>query len=90
MPHTQKFRHSLPFPRSRTAGANGVTPLMKSGALFAFGPCVLDTAERALSRDREEVFHGKPHLALVILFTSWPGEVIPSDELIDTGCPEWR
>jgi len=63
---------------------------MKPGALFAFGPCVLDTAERTLSRDREEVFHGKPHLALVILFTSWPGEVIPSDELIDTGCPEWR
>ena len=41
---------------------------------------------RTLTRDGEEVLFGKPHLALLILFTSWPGEVIPRDELIDTGC----
>jgi DNA-binding winged helix-turn-helix (wHTH) protein len=60
---------------------------MKSGALLAFGPYVLDTATRTLTRDGEEVLLGKPHLALLILFTSRPGRVIPRDELIDTGWP---
>src|SRR5215467_2137842 len=71
----------------RTARANRVTPLMKPGALFAFGPYRLDTATRTLTRDGEEVVLGKPHLALLILFTSRPGEVIPKDVLIDTA---WR
>ena len=60
---------------------------MPSGALLAFGPCVLDTTKRSLMRDGEEVLLGARHLALLILFTSRPGEVLPKDVLIDTA---WR
>jgi hypothetical protein len=37
-----------------------------------------------LTRDGEEEWVGKPHLALPMLFTSRLGAVIPKDELIDT------
>ncbi len=60
---------------------------MTSGALPAFGPYVLDTTRRSLMRNGEEVVLGERHLALLMLFTSRPGEVIPKDVLIDTA---WR
>jgi DNA-binding winged helix-turn-helix (wHTH) protein len=55
--------------------------------LLAFGPYVLDTTRRSLTRDGEEVVLGERHLARLSVFTSRPGEVIPKDVLIDQA---WR
>ena len=71
----------------RTRRADRVTLLMTHGALLAFGPYVLDTARRSLTRNGEEVVLGERHLALLSVFTSRPGELIPKDVLIDQA---WR
>ena len=71
----------------RTARSNRVTLQMKPGDLLSFGPYVLDTTTRSLTRDGEEVVLGERHLALHSLFTSRPGEVLSKDVLIDTA---WR
>lgn len=42
---------------------------MTHGALLAFGPYVLDTTKRSLTRDGEEVLLGERHLALLSVFT---------------------
>jgi hypothetical protein len=61
-------------------------PADETGGVLAFGPYLLDTAGRTLPRYGEEMLLGLLHLALVILFTSRPGEAIPKDVLIDTAC----
>ena len=81
----------LPHSRCRAGSANGrrayhtnrVTLLMKPGALLALGSCLLDTTRRSLTRVGEEVSIGERDLAFLTLITSQPGEVIPSDVLID-------
>jgi hypothetical protein len=60
------------------------SPADETGGVLAFGPYLLNTAGRTLPRDGEEMLLGMLYLALVILFTSRPGEVIPTDVLIDS------
>ena len=70
----------------RTRRANRVTPLTTHDALLALDPYVLDPTMRSLTRNGDEVLVGKRHSPLPPVFTSRPGEVIPSDRLPDQAC----
>ena len=60
---------------------------MAAGDLLAFGPYVLDTGARRLTRDGVEVSLGSRHLDLLNCFTAHPGELLPKDTLIEAA---WR
>src|SRR5690242_6396189 len=60
---------------------------MATGELLSFGPYLLDTDARRLTRDDVELRIGSRHLDLLCVFVSHPGQVLSKDSLIDSA---WR
>ena len=57
---------------------------MAPGNQLAFGPFVLDTAARRLTRDGTEVLLGPRQFDLLCVLTARPGEVLSKDHLTDS------
>jgi len=60
---------------------------MAHGDLLSFGPFLLDTGARRLTRGGEEVRIASRHLDLLCLLTSRPGQVLSKEVLIESA---WR
>lgn len=60
---------------------------MATGDLLSFGPYLLDTEERRLTRDGADVRMASRHLDLLCLLASHPGQVIPKEMWIEGA---WR